>query len=238
MLAEVVRQLKEIENEDAAAGRLPARLPALNLRIPPCWRICFTNCGRSRVRTLPPPARESPRRMRDEHPGSRLGHDNRLGADHSDVGVGLAVWLNALGTAHPPFADGIIDQLSRASSGGADDNLSGLNFALAAIAGMTPKDHIETMLCVQMVSIHNATMALARRLLRAETLIQQDSAERALNRLARTFAAQVETLKNYRRGGAQRITVEHVTVNEGGQAIVGSIAGKGVGNVQDPEATS
>jgi hypothetical protein len=32
---------------------------------------------------------------------------------------------------------------------------------------------------------------------------QQDSAVRALNKLARTFAAQVETLKRYRGGGEQ-----------------------------------
>ncbi len=99
--------------------------------------------------------------------------------------------VNALGTAHPVFANGIIDQLRRASAASGNDDLSGLNFSLAALAGMGPKDHIEAMLCVQMVAIHSATMTLSRRLLRAETLIQQDSAERALNRLARTFAAQV-----------------------------------------------
>jgi hypothetical protein len=32
---------------------------------------------------------------------------------------------------------------------------------------------------------------------------QQDSAVRAFNKLARTFAAQVETLKRYRGGGGQ-----------------------------------
>jgi hypothetical protein len=32
---------------------------------------------------------------------------------------------------------------------------------------------------------------------------QQDSAKRAFNKLARTFAAQVETLKRYRGGGEQ-----------------------------------
>jgi hypothetical protein len=41
--------------------------------------------------------------------------------------------------------------------------------------------------------------------------------------LARTFAAQVEALKRYRTGGEQKVTVEHVTVNAGGQAIVGSV---------------
>ena len=50
---------------------------------------------------------------------------------------------------------------------------------------------------------------------------QQDSAERAFNKLAKTSAAQMEALKRYRTGGQQKVTVEHVTVNQGGQAIVG-----------------
>ena len=162
----------------------------------------------------------------------------QIEVDHPDPVVGLAIGWNALGTAHPIFAEQIIDQLHRANSVSGDDNLVGLNFCVAAIAGMTPKDHIETMLCVQMVSIHNATMTLARRLLRAETLVQQDGAERALNRLARTFTSQVETLKNYRSGGAQRITVEHVSVNAGGQAIVGNVIAGGEGATKNPEATS
>ena len=35
---------------------------------------------------------------------------------------------------------------------------------------------------------------------------------------------QVEALKRYRTGGEQKVTVQHVTVNEGGQAIVGSVS--------------
>ena len=49
-----------------------------------------------------------------------------------------------------------------------------------------------------------------------------------MNRLARTFAAQVEALKRYRSKGEQRVVVERVTVNEGGQAVVGNI-GRGEG---------
>jgi hypothetical protein len=37
----------------------------------------------------------------------------------------------------------------------------------------------------------------------AVRILQQDSAVRAFNKLARTFAAQVETLKRYRGGGEQ-----------------------------------
>lgn len=56
---------------------------------------------------------------------------------------------------------------------------------------------------------------------------QADSASNALSKLARTFAAEVETLKKYRSDGQQTIKVQHVTVKEGGQAIVGNVQTRG-----------
>jgi len=41
--------------------------------------------------------------------------------------------------------------------------------------------------------------------------------------LLRTYTAQVEALARLRRGGEQRVIVQHVNVNEGGQAIVGAV---------------
>ena len=79
------------------------------------------------------------------------------------------------------------------------------------------------MLAAQMAGVHMAIMTFARRLAGAETIPQQDSAERAFNKLARTFAAQMEALKRYRTGGEQKVTVQHVNVGEGGQAIVGNV---------------
>ena len=55
-----------------------------------------------------------------------------------------------------------------------------------------------------------------------------------LNKLARTFAAQVEALKRYRSAGEQTIKVQHVTVNDGGQAIVGNVS-QGAGVSPKPE---
>jgi hypothetical protein len=92
---------------------------------------------------------------------------------------------------------------------------------------------MEAMLAAQMAAVHMATMALARRLANVENTAQQDSAERAFNKLARTFAAQVEALKRYRSRGDQTVRVEHVTVNEGGRAIVGNVAHRGGGNRDD-----
>jgi hypothetical protein len=74
-----------------------------------------------------------------------------------------------------------------------------------------------------MAAIHMATMTLARRLAHVDNIPQQDAAERAFNKLARTFATQMEALKRYRTGGEQKVTVQHVSVSEGGQAIVGNV---------------
>jgi len=87
---------------------------------------------------------------------------------------------------------------------------------------MAPKDAAEALLFTQMAAVHQATMMLARRLNHAENLPQQDASERALNKLGRTYAAQMDTLKRYRSKG-QTVRVERVTVESGGQAIVGNV---------------
>ena len=131
--------------------------------------------------------------------------------------------MRALGTDSAEFTDGVLRQLASAVSlgGGADEEA--INFALAVIASIEPKDELETMLAMQMVAVHLATMTFTRRLAHVETLDQQNSAERALNKLSRTFAMQLEALKRYRTGGEQKVVVQHVNVNEGGQAIVGTV---------------
>jgi hypothetical protein len=91
------------------------------------------------------------------------------------------------------------------------------------VAGLQPRDQIEATLGVQMAAIHLATMKAAENLGGAKNLNVMDMQEKALNRLARTFAAQMEALKRYRSKGEQRVYVERVTVNEGGQAIVGPV---------------
>jgi hypothetical protein len=100
---------------------------------------------------------------------------------------------------------------------------------LSVVRGINPRDETEALLAAQMAAIHNATMVAARRLNHIETIPQQDSASTMLNKLARTFATQVEALKKYRSGGEQTIKVQHVTVNEGGQAIVGNVSQGGGG---------
>ena len=107
-----------------------------------------------------------------------------------------------MGTTDLDFFDGLMLQLVNASKGqGPSDNA--VNFMLAVIKGVEPRDQIEAMLAAQMAAVHSATMTFARRLAHVDNIQQQDSAERAFNKLARTFAAQVEALKNYRSKGEQ-----------------------------------
>ena len=79
------------------------------------------------------------------------------------------------------------------------------------------------MLAAQMAAVHMALMQSSRSMVDSETLAQHETAERSFNRLTRTFVAQTEGLKRYRSGGEQRVSVQHVTVSEGGQAIVGNV---------------
>ncbi len=146
--------------------------------------------------------------------------------------------MAALVTTEPDFLNGRLGQLANAGSRGKSVDESGLNFMLSVVKGIEPEDEVESMLAAQMAAVHMATMTFARRLAHVETLPQQDSAERAFNKLARTFAAQVEALKRYRTGGEQKVTVEHVTVNEGGQAIVGNVSHGGRGARKNRRSTS
>jgi hypothetical protein len=100
---------------------------------------------------------------------------------------------------------------------------------LAVLDGSEPQNEIEAMLVIQMATTHALAMKLSRRLATVDTIEQNDSASITLTRLQRTFTTQVEALANLRRGGKQKMTVEHVHVHPGGQAIVGNVTTGGRG---------
>jgi hypothetical protein len=51
-----------------------------------------------------------------------------------------------------------------------------------------------------------------------------DSATRSINSLTRSLLSLEEALKRHRSGGEQRVTVRHVSISDGGQAIVGNVS--------------
>lgn len=115
-------------------------------------------------------------------------------------------------------------------------NLRRVNFMLSIIKGIEPRDQLETMLAMQMAAVHETSMMVARRLDRSKSVVEQDSTERAFNKLARTFASQMEALTRKRAGAEQKVTLQQVSVTDGGQAIVGNVTQAPRENV--PEASA
>ena len=152
------------------------------------------------------------------------GTVREISVDHPDPSTGYLLLMRSLGTTEVDFAKGLLTQLAGLSGQTGQTEQAGLNFLLSVVKSLEPRDEIEALLASQMAAVHVAVLAFARRLGGVDTIPQQDSAEKALNKLARTFTTQVEALKRYRTGGEQKVTVEHVHVHEGGQAIVGNIA--------------
>ena len=145
----------------------------------------------------------------------------KLGVDHPDQTMGALAIMGAIGTDDFDFYDGLMRQLVNASKDKTPSE-AGANFMLAVVKGIEPRDQIEAMLAAQMAAVHMASMTFARRLAHVDTIPQQDLAERAFNKLTRTFAAQMSALKDYRSRGEQKMTVVHVA--DGGQAIVGNVS--------------
>jgi hypothetical protein len=151
------------------------------------------------------------------------GATAKFSVDHPDEAVGVLALMRAIGTMDVDFYDGLMGHLANASRGQNALSQSGTNFMLSVVKGIEPRDQIEAMLAAQMAAVHAASMTFAHRLAHVENIPQQDSAERAFNKLTRTFAAQISALKEYRSKGEQKMTVQHVHVAEGGQAIVGNV---------------
>lgn len=91
-------------------------------------------------------------------------------------------------------------------------------------AEMEPQDAVEAMLVNQMVATNAALAVTSQRMMDSDTLQRFEVYERAATRLARTFISQTEALKKYRAKAQQVVRVERVTVEDGGQAIVGTVS--------------
>jgi hypothetical protein len=154
--------------------------------------------------------------------------DGKLAKVHPADGEAKDWWrrLNkALGTTSSDFVNASLFQIQAAARSplGGISELS-LNAAPAMIEAAAPKDEIEGALAVQMACTHTAAMAVLAKLDVAFATEQRVVAfGSAAARLMRAYAAQVEVLRRLRNGGQQFVRVEHVHVNDGGQAIIGKV---------------
>jgi hypothetical protein len=113
----------------------------------------------------------------------------------------------------------------------ADEKLA---LAVKTLADMAPRNTTEGMLAVQMIGVHNASVEFLRRSLSPDqTIVGVDANIARASRLLRIFTAQIDAMAKLKgTAGQQKMTVEHVHVHAGGQAIVGPVA-QGSANADD-----
>jgi hypothetical protein len=180
-------------------------------------------------RTPVSPAHEQTTKHEGDRRRGKPPRINQSGSGKSlkyDIDAADALRLvSAFGTLEPDFANLMLTALINAADGNSSrpPRCEHINRALAAVTGIGAQDEIEGMLATQMVVTHIAATSALRRLNGSETVSVQDSNGNLAVKLLRTFTMQVEALQRYRGKGQQKVTVEHVHVHAGGQAIVGAV---------------
>src|SRR4029077_1155002 len=145
------------------------------------------------------------------------------------------------GSQFDPWNEQIMDDTVRAlwikqSDGNRLDRQ--LRAAHVGLGGIAPKDELEGMMAAQLIASYSAAMECYRRAMLGEQTFEarRENLTQA-NKLSRTYAALTEALDRHRGKGQQRITVEHVNVHAGGQAIVGAVTSRGGGRQQSEQLT-
>ena len=125
-------------------------------------------------------------------------------------------FMAAYGSQDPDFVYGLIGQLANATSQSGYPDVDSFKFALSAVRGVAPRDPIEAQLLVQNAMMLPMMTKLANCVGRAEEPAEIESAERAFNRLSRTFCAVTAAFDRHRNGD-QKIAVQQVSI-AGGRA--------------------
>lgn len=94
------------------------------------------------------------------------------------------------------------------------------NVAVQTLADVAPSDSTEARLCMQEMALYAQGMRQLSKAGSAELLEHAEFHMRSATKLLRLHNETVEARNRHKRGGEQRVVVQHVQVNQGGQAVV------------------
>lgn len=158
---------------------------------------------------------------------SRVVNKSWTPSELSDRGnKAFAKWMKEVsGTDQKPLQDRLLYQATCAVTDYFGKPLENMEYAAAAMHGIKPQDGLEGLLATQMVGMHTLAMEF---MFRAALKDQTDlGVEVNLNRAVKAssvFEKLTDALNRYRGKDGQKMTVEHVHVHKGGQAIVGAVS--------------
>jgi hypothetical protein len=195
----------------------------------------YTEEQKARIANYLQRSRREPVRFTSEKNSSGIP---RIRSENTDNLLNAVKLTEAFGTPNRGLQKFLLNQVIQtfygvATSQGSNSDKLGefCNIAVAILNGIQPQDELEGMLAIQMIGVHNLAMETMRRaMITGQTLEGKQANVNEATKMLRTYTAQMEALKRYRTGGQQKVTVEHVHVNEGGQAIVGTVNQGGGGS--------
>jgi hypothetical protein len=102
--------------------------------------------------------------------------------------------------------------------------LNRMTGAIALLKDIKPANKIEDMLATQMVATHSAAMeCLWRAMLPNQTFEGREQNLKHAAKLLSIYAGQRDALNKSRGNGQQKVTVKHIHVEVGAQAVVGNV---------------
>ena len=112
-----------------------------------------------------------------------------------------------------------------------DPNKEHINIILQSLHDMKPKDSVEASLITQAITLHSQGMTYLWRADQAELFEQMQHYGNLATKFLRLHNETIEALSRYRRGGEQRVVIQHQQVNLSGQAqaVVGQFHAQGEG---------
>lgn len=132
----------------------------------------------------------------------------------------------SLGTPDQVVSAGIATRVANiVCLAGSTEKPEALMEALGMVEQLEPTNTTEAVLASHMVGLHQAAMVFLKRSLVCEQSTEAiDANVMRTTKLMRLFNECTDTMQRLKgKSGQQRVTVEHVHVHEGGQAIVGEV---------------
>ena len=115
--------------------------------------------------------------------------------------------------------------------------VSGMAMGIDAAQSIGATNSLEKMLAHQMAVAHEAGLRVLDRAMSYETRNDSVETARLINAAARLLSLYqdgLHTLQRLRTGGTQTVVVQHVKVESGAQAVIGSVSAGGRGRTQGP----
>jgi len=151
-----------------------------------------------------------------------------IGSDRKQINSDVKKMVcGALGVKNDEIAYRLLAQIRAAMklTGPSDPEFIEITAAIAMMQEIKPENVIQAMLASQIVGVHHAVMAFLNRATHStQTFEGADANVLRATRLGRLYIEQLEAMAKLKgKIGEQKVTVEHVHVHEGGQAIVGAV---------------